>query len=75
MASVQRQQQAPYRAMFTDSSGTMWTVEERERPGFSFRLERTLVFISTSAFRCVRRYPSNWFALTPDALEKLSWGS
>ena len=74
MASAQRQQTST-RATFIDSSGTMWTVEERERPGSSSREERTLVFISTGAFRCVRRYPANWSDLSADALERLSWDS
>jgi hypothetical protein len=73
VASAQRQLQAPEHKDFTDSTGTLWSVEERERTGVSSENERTLVFTSIGAFRCVRHYPANWFEMTPDALERLSW--
>ena len=73
MASAQRKHPALHQKSFTDSSGLVWTVEERERPGLSFENERTLVFITQGAFRCVRRYPVSWFDMTAAELEKLSW--
>jgi hypothetical protein len=53
----------------------VWSVEERQRPGKASSTERMLVFVSSSAFRCVRHYPENWLDLAPEALERLSWNS
>jgi hypothetical protein len=74
VASAQRNQ-TDSQSSFVDSSGTVWSVEERQRPGKASSTERMLVFGSSSAFRCVRHYPENWLDLAPEALERLSWNS
>lgn len=53
---------------YVDREGRVWRVVEREVavPG------RSLFFESDSGWRKVRRYPSDWRALTPEELDRLS---
>jgi len=75
MASAQRNPRIT-ECSFTDSSGVSWTVEEKLREdGIANASELVLIFQSQSAFRCVRRYPPDWFKLDPASLERLSWGT
>jgi hypothetical protein len=59
---------------FRDSRDREWRVFERRREAFGGAVT-LLVFDCDSLFRCVRRYPANWYELLPDALERLSWQS
>ena len=49
--------------------GCTWTICERPIP---YEHRNALVFTSDRAARRVKRYPSNWFELTDDALGQLS---
>jgi hypothetical protein len=57
---------------FRDSHAQAWTVYEflRTHRGVTAPI---LIFESSSAFRCVRRYPANWRELNAKSLEELSW--
>jgi hypothetical protein len=54
---------------FEDATGGMWRVSEHESDDGDW----SLVFMSPSAMRRVRRYPHDWCVLSPDELEALSW--
>ncbi len=58
---------------FKDSKGFLWRVSERERLRYDRRSEKTLIFESSMAVRCVRTYPNDWRDLAPETLESLSW--
>jgi len=51
--------------------GCTWTICERPIP-YGEPHGNALVFMSDHAARRVKRYPSNWFELTDDALAQLS---
>jgi hypothetical protein len=75
MASAQRIPRIT-ECSFTDSSGISWTVEEKLRDdGIARAAEWVLMFQSQAAFRCVRRYPPDWFNLDTASLERLSWST
>lgn len=57
---------------FLAPDGQPWTVYEiRDRRAAG--ATTSLIFVSDAGFRRVRRYPSDWRTLAPDALWDLSW--
>lgn len=59
---------------FRDSDGVVWRVFELPRTATVDRqAAHSLVFECDAKIRRVRGYPPDWHALSPSALEKLSW--
>jgi hypothetical protein len=52
--------------------GVNWMVHESLEP-CDCRTTRVLVFASDEAIRCVRGYPANWYELTDEDLNSVSW--
>jgi hypothetical protein len=59
---------------FRDGEGRAWQVFELRRRGPDGEAAKLLVFESSAAIRCVRRYPADWRELSQAKLEALSWG-
>lgn len=61
--------------VFVDGEGTRWQVSERPFADYDRRRGLSLIFASDSAVRRVREYPANWFSLSDEELQLLSWKS
>ncbi len=60
---------------FRDAAQVTWSVTERAAPPIpNAPAARCLVFTSDVVFRRVWTYPADWFDLSAEALEALSWG-
>jgi hypothetical protein len=59
--------------VFVDGEGIRWQVSERPFADYDRRRGLSLIFASDSAVRRVREYPANWFSLSDEELQLLSW--
>jgi hypothetical protein len=71
---VQCYDERPRTRSFTDEVGQTWYVSEQPFSEYDRRSGASLIFASELAVRRVRNYPSDWFALSDQALAALSWG-
>lgn len=54
--------------------GVRWIVRETDQPTLDRRAGRSLIFESDEIVRRLRKHPADWFALSDDALCRLSLG-
>lgn len=58
---------------FVDAEGVRWQVREQPFSEYDRRRGVSLIFTSDGAVRRVRDYPVDWFSLSEDELNALSW--